>query len=79
MSPEGTVMDETAETLGEHRRGPAEAAPTLTDLMMVIQGSWDDQTTMIDSVAIEFILLRVNLQKVADRMTTAEENIGVLQ
>ncbi|KAJ1122584.1 hypothetical protein NDU88_001070 [Pleurodeles waltl] len=52
---------------------------SLSDLLNAIEGSRSDMVAKIDSVAIEVNLLRTNIRKVVERVTTTEGHVENLQ
>ena len=58
---------------------PDTQEPSRADLMEAIRGSREALETQIAGVSIEVNLLRADLRKVSDKVTTAEDNITSLQ
>ncbi|KAJ1215598.1 hypothetical protein NDU88_003206 [Pleurodeles waltl] len=59
--------------------GATGADLSLADLLMANQNSCNEMVRKIDSIAIDANLLRTDLRKVADRVTTVEQYVDSLQ
>ncbi|KAJ1153643.1 hypothetical protein NDU88_006402 [Pleurodeles waltl] len=57
-------------------RDPQE--PSMSDILNEIKGARTEMVTKIYTMVVDIILLRTDLRKVADRVTEAEDAIGVL-
>ncbi|KAJ1119833.1 hypothetical protein NDU88_008018 [Pleurodeles waltl] len=58
---------------------PTQSEPTLTDIMMAIQGVKDTYESEVNTVTMEVNLMRADLKKVTEKLTVGESQILGLQ